>query len=95
MKKRIGFIILAALGCVLLLGSLTRDSLAVQPPPVSASSYTVRPVSVAGGNYQLEMGGWMVKGPASGPGYQLEVANPPDGTGTPCCCYSLPCIQKH
>ena len=31
---------------------------------------------------------------ASGPGYHLDVAASPAGTGVPCCCVALPCVLR-
>jgi hypothetical protein len=56
--------------------------------------YAVQIQAAAGGRYHLDSGDWRVQGVSGGSGYHLEVVVAPAGSGIPCCCTYLTCIQR-
>jgi hypothetical protein len=59
-----------------------------------AGAYGVQIEAASGGSYHLDSGGWRVHGVAGGAGYHLEAVSAPAGSGIPCCCTWLTCIQR-
>ena len=94
MNKRLAVIFVAALVCAALLASLATDSLANPAANQLPSTNIVQSGVLTGGEYKLSTGIWHIGGTLSGPGYHLEVSTSVEGTGTPCCCNKLPCINK-
>ena len=89
MKARTA-ILLVVIVC-LLSGSV---ALAQSDEPPSAAQYVMTQGAASGGIYHLTSQPWQVHGVAGNGAYRLTVPLSPTGTGTPCCCTYLPCLQR-
>jgi hypothetical protein len=90
MNKRLILILVVSLTVALALNGMAL----AQPGKDQAGAYAIQVEAAAGGSYHLDSGGWQVQGVAGGPGYTLEAVSAPAGSGIPCCCTWLTCIQR-
>ena len=90
MNKRLILMLVVALTVALALNGMAL----AQADKDQAGAYAVQVEAASGGNYHLDSGGWRVQGVARGAGYHLEAVSAPAGSGIPCCCTYLACIQR-
>lgn len=62
--------------------------------PDQLTGYRVEWGTASGGGYHLISTAWQVQGVAGGGEYHLAGPLILAGTGTPCCCTYLPCVQR-
>lgn len=91
MNKRLILMLVVALTVALALNGMVL----AQTDKDHAGAYGVQMEAASGGSYHLDSGGWRVQGVAGGSGYHLEAMSVFAGSGTPCCCTYLTCIQRN